>query len=114
MMTAAARAVLAVTVSTVGILWPVPASAQRALGVVDVRVATADGAAPTDAVVDVSPPTGATGRSARVSPHSALVSLPAEPPQARIRIALPGFQPAECLVTVAPGEVTPVDVQLSR
>jgi hypothetical protein len=114
MTTAAARAVFAVTVSTVGILWPATVSAQPALGVVDVRVATADGAAATDAVVEVNPATAATGRSAHVSPDTALVSLPAQPPQARVRISLPGFQPAECLVTVVPGEVTSVDVRLSR
>ena len=78
------------------------------------RVATADGAAATGAVVEVIPATAATGRSAQVSPHSALVSLPAQPPQARVRVSLTGFQPAECLVTVVPGGVTSVDVQLSR
>src|SRR4051794_21198382 len=112
MMTAAARAVLAVTVSTVCILWPAAVSAQQALGVVEVRVAIADGAAPADAVVEVSPATAATGRSVHLAPHTAIVSLPAEPPQARVRVSLPGFQPAECLVSVVPGDVTSVDVQL--
>ena len=114
MTTAALRALLAVTVSTAGILSPATVSAQVTPGVVDVRVATADGAAATGAVVDVGPATAATGRSAQVSSHSTLVSLPAQPPLARVRVSLTGFQPAECLVTVVPGGVTAVDVQLSR
>jgi hypothetical protein len=113
MTTAAARALLAVTWLCLSLISPATVLAQGAVGVVDVRVATADGAAPTGAVVDVMSATAATGRSAPVSPHSASVSLPAHPPLARVRVSLAGFQPAECLVTVVPGGVASVDVQLS-
>ena len=117
MTTAAARALLAVAVFVClcfSIASPATVLAQEALGGVDVRVATTDGAAATGAVVEVMSAPAATGPSVHLPSQSALVSLPARPPVARVRVSLTGFQPAECLVTVVPGGVASVDVRLSR
>jgi hypothetical protein len=121
MITAAARALPAVTVRWIALVglcsWlvsPATVLAQAGMGVVDVRVETADGSASTGALVDVMPLTATTGRAARVSADSSLVSLPVSPPAARVRVSLTGFQPAECLVTVVPGGVVSIDVKLSR
>lgn len=114
MTTAAWNARLALGGLCVSLVSPAAAVAQGALAVVDVRIATADGVAPTGAVVDVTSAAGAAAaRSAQVPRGTALVSLPAPPPLARVHVSLPGFQPAECLVTVAAGDVVSVDVLLS-